>query len=134
MPIPAKEVRQTLSLLLQEEHDKLSQTHYKCAPKNGTIPVGGGDWMDSFFKMESVRGCLNALRAGETLSESISQGKTVSEIAIKIWNGRREWQVHRWEKCAHHYLDSLIVRLKRQAKAVKSSKIARKESSVASKR
>lgn len=97
---------------LDDEFTLLAERHYENAPNNGTIPVGGGDWMDSFFRMEAVRGTLGALGRGLSLKESIEEGKSVSEISVKIWNGKREYQVHRWIKTAHTYLDKLIKRIR----------------------
>jgi len=97
--------------LLSDEYNRLVTQHYKSAPRNG-IPVGGGDWMDSFFRLEGVRGTLGALGRGESLNKAIEDGKALSEIAIRIWNQRREWQVHRWDKCCHDYLDSIVRRIK----------------------
>ena len=51
--------------------------------------------MDSFFRAEAVRGVLTALRSGKGLEDSVADGKALCEIAVQIWNTRREWQVHR---------------------------------------
>ena len=106
-----------LMILLDKEYDKLSQRHYASTPKRGEIPVGGGDWMDSFFRMEAIRGCLSALRSGNSLTKAIEDGKAVSEISVQIWNKRREWQVHRWPKTAHPYLEMLVYRLRKVSNA-----------------
>lgn len=92
--------------LLGTEYDKLCIQHSKEAPRNA-IPVGGGDWMDLFFKMEGVRGTMSALENGKKLERAFEEGKLVSETAIRLWNRRREWQVHRWDKCVHSYLETL---------------------------
>lgn len=105
MPMLAS-VRKTALHVLREEYDRLGRVHTNSAPRGG-IPVGGGDWMDSFFRLEGVRGTLGALRRGIGLRRAIIDGKRVSEIAVKIWNGRREYQVHRWTKTVYHYLDVL---------------------------
>ena len=55
--------------ILDQEYQRLSDTHYTNAPKG--MPVGGGDWMDSFFRMEAIRGTMNGLRRGLSLEESI---------------------------------------------------------------
>jgi hypothetical protein len=70
--------------------------------------------MDLFFRMEAVRGVMTSLRGGKSLREAVADGKTASEVAVKIWNGRREWQVRRWEHCCHDYLDGLIRKLRRE--------------------
>lgn len=64
--------------------------------------------MDTFFRMEAIRGCMSALRLGKPLQEAVDDGKKTSEIAVKKWNDRREYQVHRWHETAHEYLDTLI--------------------------
>ncbi len=109
MPTPPRMLRIALELL-SKEYDRLSQQHSKTTPKNG-IPVGGGDWMDSFFRMEGVRGVLSALGRKVSLKNAIQEGKAVSEVSVEIWNKRREWQVHRWTKTVHNYLDSLYRRI-----------------------
>lgn len=92
---------------LDEEYQKLHDKHYKAAPRNGEIPVGGGDWMDTFFRMESIRGMINALRNNKSLKDSLEDGVAVGVISIQLWNKRREWQVHRWEGTARSYLENL---------------------------
>ena len=92
---------------LQKAYDKLQEVHTREASRNNTIPVGGGEWMGSFFRMEGLRGTMTALRLGKGIRASIEEGKVVSEISIRIWNQRREWQVHRWDKCCQAYLDSI---------------------------
>ena len=53
-------------------------------------------WMQSFFEMEAIRGIVGALRTkGSTVSQASKDGKAVCEIAIQVWNKKREWQVHR---------------------------------------
>lgn len=96
-----------LMIFLDEKMQELYEKHYKAAPRNG-IPIGGGDWMDTFFRTEAIRGCLGALRRGKNLEEAIQEGITVSEISVGIWNKKREWQVHRWEKTGEMYLRDLI--------------------------
>lgn len=78
--------------------------------------MGGGEWMDSFLKSEAVLGTIRALREGKSIEESVAEGKSASEVAVRKWNERRrkDYQVRRWEGCCHHYLDSLIVRLRRR--------------------
>lgn len=106
-----RKLRLTAMKILSAEYDLLMDRHSKSAPRNG-IPVGGGDWMDSFFRMEGVRGTLGALGRGLSLCKSIDEGKVVSEISVGIWNKHREWQVHRWVKTSHSYLEQLERRIK----------------------
>lgn len=114
MPTPPKERRIALKIL-QNEYDSLAERHNKAAPRGGALPVGGGDWMDCFFRMEGVRGALSALGRKVSLPEAIKEGKMVSEIAVRIWNQRREWQVRRWDKTVHNYLDGLYRRIRASA-------------------
>lgn len=103
--------RHKLLILLDDEYQRLYEFHMSQAPKNNTIPVGGGSWMDSFFRCEGIRGCMNALRRGKSVEESLKEGVSVAAIAVKLWNSKREYQVHRWENCVEAYLVSLIQRL-----------------------
>lgn len=93
---------------LDGRYQSLSRKHREAAPTGGTIPIGGGDWMDTFFRMEALRGCIGALRRDKTLAEAVEEGKTVAVIAVQIWNRRREYQVHRCEDTADDYLDSVV--------------------------
>ena len=95
---------------LDSEYQMLHDYYYKVAPIGGRIPVGGGEWMDTFFKMEAIRGTQNALRNGVSIKEAVKQGKTTSEIAIELWNTKREWQIHRWKGECHSYLERLVLR------------------------
>lgn len=96
--------------ILEMEYEKQVQIHSSAAPRNG-IAVGGGDWMDSFFKMEAVRMMLSTIRAGKPLVEVERYGKDAATIAVKLWNDRREYQVRRWEQCCDDFVDSLIRRI-----------------------
>lgn len=120
MPTPPK-VRRIALKILQGEYDSLAEHHYKAAPRGGALPVGGGDWMDYFFRMEGVRGTLNALGRKVSLPKAIEEGKVVSEVAVGIWNRKREWQVHRWNKTVHSYLDGLYRRIRANASTTLSS-------------
>lgn len=101
---------------LDDVYQEMTRRHYANAPPSGTVPVGGGDWMDYFFKAEAIRGCITSLRAGNTLAQATRDGYAVSEIAVQLWNKRREYQVHRWEKTAHDFLDRTIAAYKRRTK------------------
>lgn len=70
--------------------------------------------MDTFFRMEAIRGCLTALRNGKKLGAAVQEGKDVSSISVQIWNQKREYQVHRWEETTWSYLDRLVVKIRRQ--------------------
>lgn len=96
-------------------HDR----HYANAPKNG-IPAGGGDWMDCFFRMETIRGFMNGLRAGKTTKESFEDGVAVGEIAVELWNKKREWQVHRWKGFPRSYLTDVWRKAKRELQRQRS--------------
>lgn len=100
--------RRRLLILLDGEYQRLNGIHWANAPRNGKIPIGGGQWMDSFFRMEAIRGCQSALRSGASLQEAIKAGQKESRAAVKIWNARREYQVHRWEETAFDYLERLV--------------------------
>lgn len=63
--------------------------------------------MDSFFRLEACRAAMTCLRNGKTLKAAIQEAKIVSEINVQLWNHRREYQVRRWEKTCHDYLDRL---------------------------
>ena len=111
MPL-LQEHRFSIMRRLDDEFMLLDKIHNENAPKGGTIPVGGGDWMDSFFRMEAIRGTLGGLRRGLSLKKAVEEGKAVSEISVKIWNGKQGYQVHRWVKTAHTYLDRLMKRVR----------------------
>lgn len=106
MPLTKKR-RYEILRWLDEKYQSVQRKHYGNAPKGGSIPVGGGDWMDMFFRAEGLRGCIGALRRGVSLKGSFEEGKAVSEIAVRVWNEKREWQVHRQDKTVHSYLDGV---------------------------
>jgi len=54
---------------------------------------------------------INSLSGGSSLVRAVENGKLLSEVAIRIWNQQREWQVHRWDKCCHTYLDGVKRRI-----------------------
>lgn len=103
-------LRKSLLLALGEEYDRVAEIHRKNAPVG--IPVGGGEWMDSFFKLEGLDGIMLALRKLKPIEVALSEGKQQSTEAVKIWNSRREWQVHRHKETAWTYLENILKRLK----------------------
>lgn len=109
MPL-TKERRFTILRRLDAVYQLLAEKHFESAPKGGRLPVGGGDWMDTFFRMEGLRGMMTALRGNNSLRVALEEGKTVSEISVSIWNGKREYQVHRWKETAHTYLQRELKR------------------------
>jgi len=103
-----REQRMQMLRTLRGIYDKLAEKHYQCAPRGGSLPIGGGDWMDCFFRMEGIRGMMQGLRNNKSLVQSLQDGKDASTVAVKAWNGKREWQVHRWEQTAWHFLECTI--------------------------
>ncbi len=95
---------------LSVEESKTLATHYKYSPIFEEIPVGGGEWMDSFFRLEGLRGIMSALRAGKSLEASLDAGKERSRIAVRKWNESREYQVHRHVDTACLYLVGVVRR------------------------
>lgn len=110
--MPKPPLRLGLLRELGKVYDSLAEQHYGEVKAIGNrIPIGGNVWMDLFFQMEGVRGVIEALRHGATLASAIEQGKESSTYAVKQWNKRREYQVHRWEKTTHSWLENLARRL-----------------------
>lgn len=107
---------------LQKSYDEWQEIHSKNAPTNNTIPVGGGEWMDTFFKLEGIRGMQTSLRNGDSISKALEVGKTTSEIAVKIWNRHREYQVHRCQETCHSFLERLVVFLLNDWEAKRNGK------------
>lgn len=71
--------------------------------------------MDSFFKMEAIRGVVSALRNTCSVSVAIKKGKQQSTFAVSKWNSQRGYQVHRWNQTAWSWLEGLVYSLKRKA-------------------
>ena|ERR1700677_3793746 len=107
MPRPGDCKHAVLLRWLQDEYDRLNEAHHKLLPPHGTIPAGG-EHMDPFFRMEAIRGCQKALREGKTEQEAIEAGAAEAGIAVRIWNARREYQVHRWDGFGEGYLQDLL--------------------------
>lgn len=104
----------TLLMSLGKEYQRLNDIYKSNAPLYGTIPAGGGEWMDSFFRMEAIRGCTSALSKGESIEDAIVAGKEASTDAVRIWNSRREYQVRRWDGTSHSWLENLVYRMCRE--------------------
>lgn len=100
---------------LDKVYDELNEK-YSCEIKaiGSKIPIGGSGWMDLFFRMEGIRGVMAGLRSSGNLLGAIEVGKTTSSIAVRIWNGRKEYQVHRWEETCYGYLEHTVRRIKRE--------------------
>ena len=90
MPVTDRLVR-----AIEEEYRRLLRRQEAHAPRSGEIPIGGGEWMDSHFKAEGLRGVLAGLRAGKGILEAIEEGVDTYLTAVLIWNSRREYQVRR---------------------------------------
>lgn len=85
------------------------------APRGGAIPIGGGDWMDNFFKAEALRVFLSHLRRGETVLDAMTHGILDCHAAINLWNRRREWQVHRSNDWVMPFLQEQLTAAHRNA-------------------
>ena len=105
-------LRVSLLLALGEERDKVAEIQRKNTPVG--IPVGGGDWMDSFFKLEGLDGIMFALRLKKTIETALEEGKQQSSEAVAIWNSRREYQVHRHKETAWKYLENILMQLRKK--------------------
>lgn len=105
MPVKNSERRYAILRALDDVYQENMSKHYAAAPKGG-IPAGGGDWVDYFFKSEGLRGAIGYLRSNKnpTIEGCIAEGLVVSQIAIKIWNTQREYQVHRWENSVEEFI------------------------------
>lgn len=53
--------------------------------------------MDSFFKMEAIRGFLNGLRSDGSLADAVKAGNEAADYAVEKWNQSRkkDYTVHR---------------------------------------
>lgn len=81
---------------LMDKYQEALDVSNRNAPRGGAIPVGGGDWMDYFFRSEAIMGVVESLRRKNgSLKDAMEDGKKRAEEAVKIWNSRREFQVHR---------------------------------------
>ena len=106
MPVPVSN-HYPLLRLLSEEHAKESERYERSAPRFG-IPVGGGDWMDSFVRCEALEACGQALRKGRPVAEAVEAGAVAATQAILKWNASREWQVSIWEGCGRAYIEDKV--------------------------
>lgn len=102
---------------LDEEHRRLMRLSNDAAPRGSAISVGGGDWMDCFFRAEAIRGLLTALRHKKPMAAALADGQAVAEIAVQLWNGKREWQVHRSKCWIEDFLRERIRQARRKAGA-----------------
>lgn len=93
---------------LDDEYQKLYRYHIDVAPRG--LPVGGGEWIDSHFKLEAIRGATKSLREGSTIEESIDAGKKAGRYSVKMWNDKREWQVHRQIETTDDYIERLVMK------------------------
>ena len=119
MPEPIRN-HNSLLRLLDLEHQRVYKRHIAESPRGG-IPVGGGDWMDTFFRLEALEGTISSLMAFESVKVAIERGQQRSTRAVKKWNSQREWQVHRWKEMAWDYLEKLVWRLQRQVRMRRNS-------------
>lgn len=104
--------RMAILIGLGKVYDALYEKHSAELRAIGNRNVmGGGEWLDLFIRMEGIRGLQTALRSGNTLEYSIKFGKSTSSIAVKIWNTRREYQVHRWEETTWDFIDTTVRKL-----------------------
>jgi hypothetical protein len=97
---------------LDAEYLRLDAKVRELGPRNGEIPVGGGDWMDSFFRAEAIRGTLGALRRGTGLKDALIEGEDTAKVAIAIWNRKREYQVRRDDCWVGDYLRGVVIKVR----------------------
>jgi hypothetical protein len=111
MPIP-RQKRFAILRSLGDVLDEVERRHRREAPRGGATPVGGGEWMDTFFKIEALQSLIRCLREGKTPSKSLVIAKEASRKAVRVWNSRREWQVHRWEETAFIWIERTYAKIK----------------------
>lgn len=123
-PRPKKRVKELreadyLEILIKLDrlYHEMMQTHMEDMRAIGSRIPAGGAHMDLFFRLEGLRGAMTALRLGDKLEQAIQAGKDVSSLAVLAWNNRREYQVHRWDKTAHDFIENTIRRLAKDAAA-----------------
>lgn len=95
--------------------DEWTARHHACAPRG--IPVGGGDWMDSFFRMEALAAAVGSLRKGCSISAAILSGKLAAREAVRKWNKRREYQVRRWDQCCDEFIRNAVMNAMRSLRS-----------------
>lgn len=83
---------------------------HDAAPRNGALPIGGGDWMDSFFRSEAIEGLLSSLRKKDSLKEAMLSGVMRAKEAIRVWNHRhrKDYAVQRWDGWVEDFLLNLV--------------------------
>lgn len=101
--------RMRLLRLMGETHDELYWRHKREQDAIGSrLPAGGGEYMDLFFRVEGLRMVLQSLRGGLTLAEAITVGQEAFSGAVRIWNSRQAYQIQRWEKTAHEFIERTV--------------------------
>lgn len=101
---------QKLHLLreLGRDYQSVLEEHNGKVRKIGNrIPVGG-DHMDSFFRAEAGRGFYDAIRQDASVEDALAAGRREAAAAVRKWNSRREYQVHRWEGTADSWLEGRV--------------------------
>lgn len=96
--------------LLDFEWQRWRKVHETNSPRG--MPVGGGDWIDSFFKMTALEGAIRILRNGGTPEAAIEEGKKDSAVAVDKWNQRHGYQVHRWRETCWGWIEFMVVQHK----------------------
>ena len=104
MPLTTEQLQ-----VLEARYQLSLEEHRRLAPRNGEIPVGGAH-MDPFFRAEALRGLLGALRKGGRPREALLEGAEAGKLAIRLWNRRGDYQVHRWDGWVEDYLRDEIRR------------------------
>ena len=82
-------VTMTFRRKLLDKYQEALDISNKNAPRGGAIPIGGGDWMDYFFRSEAIMGVVESLRRKNgSLKEATKAGVERATAAIEIWNKR----------------------------------------------
>lgn len=109
-------IHENVDLLVVREIDSVCGYHRDRsranAPTGGRIPVGGGDWMDEFFKQEALEGTLSALRKGLPIDKAIACGRRDCQYAINLWNDRNKKNI--WVHRCDGWIQDFIVTVVRQ--------------------
>ena len=110
---PRPHRHQRLLLELEKIYLPMLEQHGEDMRSIGNKILIGGEHMRLFFRLEGIRATVRALRNLKTVEEAIKEGQESSAEAVKIWNRRREWQVHYWEQTAFDFIYWTVMRCRR---------------------
>lgn len=85
-------------------------------PFRNSEDIGSGEWLGMLFQCEALRGCIQAIRAGKSLKESIWNGHVTASRSIYVWNRKDRRRARKTEILVGEFFEGKIEKYKKRSR------------------